>query len=130
MANGFQTVIRYLRGVSGADAPDDHLLGSYVSGNQDAFNDLVARHGPLVWGVCRRLLRHQDAEDAYQATFLVLARRADRITQPRYLSTWLYSVAYRAALEARKRSPRTVPLGDVDVPAPAEAPAIEAADIR
>src|SRR5262249_49477835 len=70
--------------------------------DEAAFEVLVRRHGPMVLGVCRRLLRHpQDAEDAFQVTFLVLARKAKAIGQPDLLGNWLYGTAYRAALEVK-----------------------------
>src|SRR5262249_49694185 len=65
------------------------------------------RHGPLVFGVCRRLLWNvHDAEDAFQATFLVLARKAGAIGQRALLANWLYGVAYRVAARVRKSSMR------------------------
>jgi RNA polymerase sigma-70 factor (ECF subfamily) len=82
---------------------DEQLLGSYVEGRDDAaFEALVRRHGPMVWGVCRRLLsRHEDAEDAFQATFLVLVRKARSISSRNLVGNWLYGVAYQTALKAR-----------------------------
>jgi RNA polymerase sigma factor (sigma-70 family) len=82
---------------------DGQLLGQFVARRDEAaFAALVRRHGPMVMGVCRRILRNaQDAEDAFQAAFLVLARKASRVTKREALVSWLYSVAYRAALGAR-----------------------------
>jgi RNA polymerase sigma factor (sigma-70 family) len=82
---------------------DGQLLASYL-GNRDeaAFGALMRRHGPMVWGVCRRLLPNvHDAEDAFQATFLVLVRRAASIEPKDAVGNWLYGVAYRTALDAR-----------------------------
>ena len=85
------------------DASDAHLLQQYVTRRDaDAFAELTRRHGPLVWRVCRRLLPQTHlAEEAYQAVFLVLARRAAKIRKPAALSSWLYAVAYRIARQAR-----------------------------
>jgi RNA polymerase sigma factor (sigma-70 family) len=82
---------------------DESLLERFVArGDEAAFEALVRRHGPMVLGVCRRVLHHRhDAEDAFQATFLVLARKAGAIRQRHLLGNWLYGVAYRTALEAR-----------------------------
>lgn len=107
MATGqLNAVIRHLR----ADAllhdggmTDGQLLECFISRRDEvAFAALVRRHGPMVLGVCRRVLRHaQDAEDAFQATFLVLVRKAANLGQPELVGNWLYGTAYRAALEAK-----------------------------
>jgi RNA polymerase sigma factor (sigma-70 family) len=82
---------------------DGQLLECYVSSREEAaFAALVHRHGPMVWGVCRRLLRsHQDAEDAFQATFLVLVRKAASVVPREAVANWLYGVAQQTALKAR-----------------------------
>lgn len=86
---------------------DSELLMRFVRyRDEDAFEQLVVKHGPLVMGTCRHILRHQqDVEDAFQATFLVLAKRSQTIRRTHSLGTWLYSVAYRTAMRtAKKRS--------------------------
>jgi C-terminal peptidase prc len=87
---------------------DRELVERYaVSGDEPAFATLVERHGPLVWGVCRRLLRQaEDAEDVFQATFLVLARKAGTVRWRATLHGWLYEVASRLAAEARAKATR------------------------
>src|SRR5262245_920300 len=82
---------------------DASLLERYVRRqDQEAFADLVRRHGPMVLAVCRRVLQHtQDAEDTFQATFLVLVRKAATLDQSQPLAGWLYTVAYQTALNAR-----------------------------
>jgi RNA polymerase sigma factor (sigma-70 family) len=103
---------------------DGELLGAFVSsGDEAAFEELLRRHGPMVLGVCRRVLGDHDAEDAFQATFLVLARKAASLGRPQQVGNWLYGVAYRAALEGRaaRRRWRELPLRAVPEPAAAEA---------
>lgn len=87
---------------------DRELLELFVQRREEAaFAALVRRHGPMVLSVCRRVLRHnQDAEDAFQATFLVLVEKARRLQRPESLANWLYGVAYRTALHARQRGAR------------------------
>jgi RNA polymerase sigma factor (sigma-70 family) len=82
---------------------DGGLLARFVTTRDEAaFAALVRRHGPMVLGVCRRALRHtQDAEDAFQATFWVLARKAGSVRRRAALGSWLYRVAQRTAQEAR-----------------------------
>jgi RNA polymerase sigma factor (sigma-70 family) len=93
-------------GISGEEPSDGQLLQQFVRfGDQGAFGVLVRRHGPMVLGVCRRVLRHaHDAEDAFQATFLVLVHKAATLAQPNLLAAWLHGVAYRTALHARSRT--------------------------
>src|SRR5262245_1558368 len=82
---------------------DAQLLETYLDQHEEAaFATLVQRHGPMVWGVCRRLLRHvQDAEDAFQATFLILLRKAASVWPREQLGAWLHGVAYLTARKAR-----------------------------
>jgi RNA polymerase sigma factor (sigma-70 family) len=87
----------------GADLTDGQLLTCFVEQRDEAaFEALLRRHGPMVLGVCRRVLRsHQDAEDAFQATFLVLIRKAASVRSRETVANWLYGVAYNAARKAR-----------------------------
>src|SRR5437879_4380585 len=82
---------------------DGELLRRYaVRRDEAAFEALVQRHGPMVLGVCRRLLANsQDAEDVFQATFLVLVHKAGSVKPRDLVGNWLYGVAYRAALKVR-----------------------------
>lgn len=91
---------------------DAKLLARFVRRNdQAAFEELVRRHGPMVMGVCRRVLHNpHDAEDAFQATFLVLAQKSARIRSPELLGNWLYGVAYRVARKARKSQGSQLPM--------------------
>jgi RNA polymerase sigma factor (sigma-70 family) len=95
--------LRALCDPQAADGTDAELLGRFVSHRDgDAFAALVRRHGPVVLGVCRRVLRHeQDAEDAFQATFLVLARDATAVRRAGSVGSWLYGVAHNVSRKAR-----------------------------
>src|SRR5579872_3165619 len=105
----------------GGGPTDADLLRRFVRRRDEAaFELLVWRHGPMVLGVCRRVLRDAHAaEDAFQATFLALARKAGGIARGGAAAPWLYRVALRAALRARaaaaKRAARPLP---ADLPAP------------
>jgi RNA polymerase sigma factor (sigma-70 family) len=99
-------VLRHIRGLAAAEESDGQLLERFAAAREEAaFAALVRRHGPLVLGVCRRVLhQEQDAEDAFQATFLALARKAASAGRRATLGTWLYQVAYHAALRVRQQS--------------------------
>jgi RNA polymerase sigma factor (sigma-70 family) len=100
-------VLRQIRRLAAAagedDLTDQELLRRFVAGRDEtAFAALVRRHGAMVLNTCRRVLRHaQDAEDAFQAAFLVLARKAATLRRGACVGGWLYQVAYRLALRAR-----------------------------
>src|SRR5215469_15021140 len=106
-ANAGNKAIRQLRRVlllqDGADPTDGQLLGWFVEQHDElAIEALVRRHGTMVMGVCRRILHNEhDAEDAFQATFLVLVRKAASIVPRERIANWLYGVAHRTALKAR-----------------------------
>jgi RNA polymerase sigma factor (sigma-70 family) len=119
-------VIQRLRSAllpEGADLTDGQLLECFVSRREPAaLEALVRRHAAMVWGVCRRVLRnHHDVEDAFQATFLVLARKAAAIRSPARVGNWLYGVAHQTALKARatraSRQGRERPVTDMPEPA-------------
>src|SRR5687768_2216486 len=88
-------------GPAGEDLSDEQLLDRFVRRRDEgAFAALVRRHGPMVLGVCRRVLRDgHHAEDAFQATFLILVRKAELIQERQLLHNWLYGVAYRTAVK-------------------------------
>ncbi len=97
-------VSRFLAAARDASTSDAELLTRYVAHRDGAaFAALVVRHGPMVFGVCRRVLRDWHlAEDAFQAAFLVLARRAETVAPPGAVAGWLHGVALRVALVARR----------------------------
>src|ERR671925_284152 len=112
MATGqLNLVLRHIRKMVG-DAPgegtDQELLEQFSQQHEEAvFEILMQRHGPMVLGVSQRVLNHeQDAEDVFQATFLVLARKAKSIRKRGSLASWLYGVAYRLALKLKATAAR------------------------
>jgi RNA polymerase sigma factor (sigma-70 family) len=138
MASGpLQAVVRLVRKASlperEAVASSD-LLRRFVAQREDAaFAAIVEEYGPMVLGVCRRILKNAcDVEDAFQAAFMVLAAKAGSISRPELLGTWLYRVTFRVALRARTetamRPERQAAVDDVAVTPPI--PEVEWADLR
>src|SRR5262245_3390212 len=99
MATVLSGILRGLR----TELGDAELLGEFIRDRDEAaFEELLRRHGPMVWAVCRRVLHARaDAEDAFQATFLILVRKAATLSQRDALAGWLHGVARRTALKAR-----------------------------
>lgn len=101
-----QAVLRSLSGATSA-TEDGELLRRFVGGEEGAFGELVRRHGRLVWAVCRHLSRSDaEADDAFQATFLVLFQNAAKVRDAGRLSAWLHGVAYRICAKARQAAKR------------------------
>jgi RNA polymerase sigma factor (sigma-70 family) len=126
---GLDKVIEHLhKALRPLDLTDKELLARFVAARDEAaFAALVRRHGGMVLGACRRLLRHeQDAEDAFQATFLVLANKAGSARWSDTVAPWLYEVANRIALEAKginaRRRSRERQVEDMPHPEVAPAP--------
>ena len=118
MSRAISGLIEHIRK---AVPPDDgELLGRFVeSSDERALATLIERHGPMVWGVCRRLLGHHDAEDAFQATFIVLVRKAATVNPRGMVGNWLYGVARQAALQvraARRKEVQVTEMPDVEAP--------------
>jgi RNA polymerase sigma factor (sigma-70 family) len=138
MARGrLRTVIDSLRRAvdsRGAGAlPDAELLERFAAGrDQAAFELLLWRHGPMVLGICRRVLRHdQDSEDAFQATFLTLVRKAGSVARREAVAGWLARVAFRVALAARaEAAKRPAATAGAEPPAPAGADDLVWRDLR
>ncbi len=114
--------VRHLRGLvagrRGRDESDEQLLHAFTAERDEpAFAALVRRHGPMVLAVCRRVLGHeQDAEDAFQATFLVLARGANSLRKKKAIAGFLHGTAYRIALGAKRAA---CAAANTNAPAPA-----------
>jgi RNA polymerase sigma factor (sigma-70 family) len=110
---------------------DAELLGRFVERRDErALAALVERHGPMVWGVCRRLLSHHDAEDAFQATFIVLVRRAGSVKPRGMVGNWLYGVARQVSLQAKTTVRRRAREIQVPQMPDIEAPQDRWADVR
>src|SRR6266567_2930420 len=120
---------RMLRGQARGEPADAELLRRYAATRDEAaYTDLLRRHAGLVWGVCRRLLpQEQDAEDAFQATFLVLAEKAGSIRRAQSVGSWLYGVAHRIAVRAGQQERRRTEQEARTGSAPAPPAAAEAA---
>jgi RNA polymerase sigma factor (sigma-70 family) len=124
MLDAFQRLRQMVRPEAGAGLGDAELLRRWVAHRDEAaFEVLLWRHGPMVLGVCRRVLRDAHAaEDALQATFLALARKAGSIGRREAVAGWLYRVAYRASLQARGRALPALPEDADALPSPAAGP--------
>ena len=114
-------LIRIFQGDTVFGLSEWQLLERYLDRRDEiAFEALVARHGPMVLGVCRRMLANPtDVDDAFQATFLVLVRRARQLGPRDAIGPWLHGVAIRVALRARSEAARRRRFGTLDIDDPA-----------
>jgi RNA polymerase sigma factor (sigma-70 family) len=109
MKNGLRKALdRVRQALDPSGITDVQLLKRFIAEQDEAaFSALVRRHGPMVLGVCQRILRNShDTEDAFQATFLVLVQRARSVINQQAIGSWLYTVAFRSAQQARARNIR------------------------
>src|SRR5437867_497728 len=122
---------RLVHGNTPVPGTDAELLYRYAASRDEAaFAALVHRHGPMVWNACRRALRHhQDAEDVYQATFIVLARKAATVQWRPSVAPWLYAVAQRLACKARSEAIRGPSVTTVEPVAPDPLAAMSAREL-
>src|SRR5688572_7620134 len=107
--NSFVRRLARAMAAEGLDGQTDRQLVERLSADPDevVFEALVRRHGPMVYRVCWRVLQHaEDAEDAFQATFLLLAQKLGTLRKKESLASWLHGVAHRVALDARKQAAR------------------------
>src|SRR5262249_37175167 len=128
------TILRHMRQLAaGENRSDRELLEAFAGRHdEDSFAVLVRRHGPLVLRVCRHLLHHeQDAEDVFQATFLVLAMKASSIRNADRLPGFLHGIAYRLAMRARRDAARRrAREARTPVPPPTEAPNVSWQEVQ
>jgi RNA polymerase sigma factor (sigma-70 family) len=135
LLNNLRHWFRRVTPVATAEETDRQLLERFArQRDESAFGVLIARHGPMVLGVCRRLLfREQDAEDAFQATFLVLARRADSVRWQDDIGNWLYTVTSRVARKLRSgltRRRETAPPSELAGAEPAPSSDLDRQELR
>src|SRR5436309_10818584 len=111
LANAVGSLLHHVRRLAATASSDEQLLADFLARRSDeAFAALVGRHGPMVLNVCRRVLHDAHAaEDAFQATFLVLADRAAAVRRRASLAAFLHGVAYRLAVRARPRPVQSLP---------------------
>jgi len=120
-----RTLARWVKEIAAEHVPDSELLRRFlIDHDQAAFELLVHRYGPMVLGLCRRLVRQlADAEDAFQATFLTLAHQARRIKKQQSLGSWLYKVAWRMCQRQHRR--RTIKAYENEPVSTADSPVLE-----